>query len=141
MAVTRSSPAGRAGVGASAVQPSGPSYWQQPNPVASVFNADHRAAIEFGATIRNDRRESSDDVCGTSVTQTEDDDLPGLAFRQRRNFAEIEVERQKSPIFLDRFGEDLRISQSLQRLLSQMDGIVSLVPKPADDLDTDSHVR
>jgi len=110
MAVTRSSPSGRTGAGASGVQPSGASYWQQPNPVASVFNAAHRAAIEFGATIRNDRRESGDEVYGTSVTQTEDDYLPGLAFRQRRDFAEVKVKRQKNSIFLDRFGEDLRIS-------------------------------
>jgi hypothetical protein len=77
------------------MQPSGTPYWQQPNAMVSVLNADDRAAIEVGATVGDDRGESGDYVCDASIPQAEDDDFPGFAFRQRRNLAGIKVEREK----------------------------------------------
>lgn len=94
------------------------SYWQQPNSMATFVNADHRTTIEVGTRVQDHGREPGDDVRGTRVSKAKHYDLRRRSFRESGNLAEIEIERQKDPVFRDRLGENLGIGQPLQGLLA-----------------------
>jgi hypothetical protein len=108
--------------------------------MTTFIYADHCATIELGTTVQDNGRGSGDDVGGTRISKAKNYNLRGGPFRESRNLAEIQIERQKDPIFCDRLRENLGIGKSFQGLLSQVNGIVSRGTKPADDLEAHSHV-
>jgi hypothetical protein len=59
---------------------------------------------------------------------------------EHRKVSEVEIEREGDSILGQSLREDLIVGRSLQPLLAQMDGIVTMTAQPLDDAPIHAHV-
>ena len=106
-----------------------------------LLDHDDGPLLEDARTVRQNRRQPFEHMRRPSVVEAEDNHARFPATRKRRNFPEVEIESEDGPVLRDSLREDRSVRQALEALVTEMQGLVTLLTKPGADANIHTHVQ